>query len=1207
MKYGMTTKSNVGRFINECSHGVNLWRWSRRVRSFMCVLPSLALMLLAWGATKAAGVEIRMVGQPIRATVPVNSSTSTVVTIVFTVTTNGLTTLDPSGQNWLCDPVNLSATCPDNPAGLSFQFTDLNTNVITSFTPPPIPTTNASVTVTNLLWVNTTNVPTGTYGFRVEASGPGTGLLLLTVQSAYIWSGGGGLENTAWSDPVNWVGGYVPPSGTGAEVVFSDGGGLTNASTNIAVTISSDVNLGSLRHAITSADTRRHNFQLNPGVTLWITGPEGFSAGIRDRSDTSQQWQLAFLGTNASLVISNPVATIRTFSIENQASLLQLDQLGTLVAKVYSIHVSDYRAYPNWTNLQANGYADAALPRRMPCGDITFARTNVIVCGFEGDPEDWTNPAVRSYSFVLGRNASYGTTVRRNVQLGISNYFSLNSICLNGFGTALDQTAGKVQFHTNFTAEYGASNCIVVFRGTNGNDRVAMFAIADHATPGSSTSSTKGIVDLTGGTTDALVDKLWIARDRTNANNGYARGELYVGRGIFDCNELMLGYQGNGNNAGTGENYCQGVLGVSNGGLFRVNDVIHLGYTTADETNNNAAAANGYGQINVSAGATLIANEIRVGGVTKISRQNTISVTSGGKLIISNTVAGADKKLASLSLSDAAITVHIKGLDPIIYTTNLSATTPASSINVASIENIDSYPVTIPIIVYDSCSAANFAIGRLPSGLVGSIMNNTATKTIELTLTTNVPKILVWRGNLSSDWDTMTANWVTLEGGVQTNFTDGDFVVFDDTAVRKSVNIVMDVQPGQSAEIPGILVSNATGSYTFDGWSRIVGGTRLVKVGAGSLTFNAQYEGSVELAEGVMSGTGTVGTTIVQGGARLEFGGTIEGGAVIGGAAKLLAGGQINGPVTVQTGGSLTNLGTIGGTYTPSTMSMEEGSFLENSASGVIHVDLPWPVATNATLVNNGVILLTGTGTEALNIYGTLKGTGLITIGKEGAQAINEARVNINSGGRLLIGNTDGQIAGIVIATRLDFLPGSQIVFDVNPAGGNDVISNKTWYYGFFEIDGKVCFGQNASQGGTLYINRIGSAQFSPGQTLYLFDKTNNAPEFTIPGWPRVIPAPGPGLAWDISDMVSNLTLRVALPPVLERTLEGGTNLVFSWPTNYRGWRLEYQTNSLTVGLSTNWTTVGGSFLTNYVVVPVGQGYTNWPPNSTIFYRLAHP
>ena len=60
-----------------------------------------------------------------------------------------------------------------------------------------------------------------------------------------------------------------------------------------------------------------------------------------------------------------------------------------------------------------------------------------------------------------------------------------------------------------------------------------------------------------------------------------------------------------------------------------------------------------------------------------------------------------------------------------------------------------------------------------------------------------------------------------------------------------------------------------------------------------------------------------------------------------------------------------------------------------------------------------------------------------------------------------------------------------------------------------------------------------------------------------------------------------------------------GNQLDISWPTT--GGHLETQTNSLSVGIGTNWVTVAGSSATNHVVVLLDQA------KGSVFYRLAVP
>jgi hypothetical protein len=71
-------------------------------------------------------------------------------------------------------------------------------------------------------------------------------------------------------------------------------------------------------------------------------------------------------------------------------------------------------------------------------------------------------------------------------------------------------------------------------------------------------------------------------------------------------------------------------------------------------------------------------------------------------------------------------------------------------------------------------------------------------------------------------------------------------------------------------------------------------------------------------------------------------------------------------------------------------------------------------------------------------------------------------------------------------------------------------------------------------------------------------------------------------------------------PTNLTFSVSGG-KLNLGWPADHTGWRLQVQTNSLAVGLNTNWVTVTGSTSTNQISVPLNSA------NGSIFYRLVYP
>ncbi|MBC8095132.1 MAG: autotransporter-associated beta strand repeat-containing protein, partial [Akkermansiaceae bacterium] len=75
----------------------------------------------------------------------------------------------------------------------------------------------------------------------------------------------------------------------------------------------------------------------------------------------------------------------------------------------------------------------------------------------------------------------------------------------------------------------------------------------------------------------------------------------------------------------------------------------------------------------------------------------------------------------------------------------------------------------------------------------------------------------------------------------------------------------------------------------------------------------------------------------------------------------------------------------------------------------------------------------------------------------------------------------------------------------------------------------------------------------------------------------------------------------VATNPTNITAVVSGGQYQLSWPASHTGWRLQAQTNSLSVGLGTNWSTVAGSTTTNQVSVPIN------PANGTVFFRLVYP
>lgn len=224
---------------------------------------------------------------------------------------------------------------------------------------------------------------------------------------------------------------------------------------------------------------------------------------------------------------------------------------------------------------------------------------------------------------------------------------------------------------------------------------------------------------------------------------------------------------------------------------------------------------------------------------------------------------------------------------------------------------------------------------------------------------------------------------------------------------------------------------------------------------------------------------------------------------------------------------------------------------------------------TGATTVLAGTLLVNGTlGVTAVTVTGgTLGGNGLI-----------KGAVTIQSAGRLSPGSSIGTLT---INNSLN-LAGSTVM-ELNAAtSAHDLVSGLT----------------TVTYGGTLILSNLAGAPLTAANAFKLFGATTYRG-----GFAALVPAsPGPDLAWNTNTLTTDGTLRiVATSPVALTNVTLGNQLVVSWPADHIGWRLQAQTNSLLVGLNTNWVDVFSSRATNQMIFPID-------PNAGCgFYRLAFP
>jgi hypothetical protein len=1013
----------------------------------------------------------------------------------------------------------------------------------------PTSLTASGAVLVTLQW---DNVAEGEYPFRLQGAGGATNHLILTLQVAHIWNGQDQVQGQ-WSSPANWVGGQVPPEG--ADIVFSDLGGQTALFTNVVV--DQDVTVGSLRFATTNT-TRFHTLSIAPGRTLRVVGP----LGLRLLRDYVSEWAglgngptVTFVGPQAALVVSNEQAEI-AITLDNQIThTVDLSALGVLVADVHRVGLADYASFPNYWNLLQNGYG--GIPRRF-VPNVYLARTNLIRARYT-DPEDYQNPERRIFSMAYMRSGISGTTQIRDLYLGAYNEFYMESICFIGANQQ-----GRVRFNPAFAGD----NPVAIFRNLDGG-RMKVFAVSDNSGPGSGVSNIKSWLYFgdNNGLVDILADLFYIARDRPLLNGDpNFQGQMFVGRGIVDVNRAVLGFQDGGTrtNSGVYRGYCQGTLVISNTAVFRVNEVLELGYNT--ETNPGGEPWNTWGRLFVGPGGTAMINRVEVGGPAGLSGDNQLVVTNGGHLILSNTVASPQKKLARLILNGGRLTLHADGArtEPYVYVTNFTATGTGNQIQLAEIRNLVQVPVEIPLIAYDT-AAANLAL-ELPAGFYGYLLDDPARKLVVAVVDTNPPPEVVWEGSVNGLWDQNTANW---RGNAR--FLNGAPVVFDDTALgTTTVTVVGTVAPGP------VLVTNQVKTYSFAGGT-IAGTSQMTKRGSGTLIMDATSQLPLALEEGQVQGRGAVGTTTVGPAGVLNFAGTING---LISSGTVVSSGTIENGILIQ-GGSLESSGTINGPVTVAAGTAR--------ITGTVNAVGTSTVETGATLVLDGRFLNT---TARLNINGTLTGEGVVS-DPDGYNLGADGRLAINNGGVFAPGNGIGVFS---VEGRFDLNPGARLVIevDLNHPARHDVVA--------VDVFGNIR--------GIITMTNTGTVPFAVGQSFLII--SNN---FNLPNTPlnpnidfRFEPeSPGPGMRWDGSELATNGIVRIVAaplePPRMAVSL-AGNQLTLSWPETHRGWILQQQVRSLTNGLSldpADWVPVAGSQDTNRFTIQLS------PEAEAVFYRLVQP
>jgi len=955
-----------------------------------------------------------------------------------------------------------------------------------------------------------------------------------------------------------------------------------------------------------STNTLYHAVRIANGATLAVTGTNAYG-GFSLLRDTIAEFGFApdssmgviFYGTNGTLAITNVNANFAVLPNDQEQPTMNFSNLGTLSCTVSRLAFSDFRGYPNYQGLSAaynagrdtNSYA--GIPRRM-WSTIYLARTNFIKATYV-DPNHYTNEYTRTYALTVQNNeqSGNGSSVNTYFYLGRTNIFYLDSICFIGSSSASGNTGG-----TKFNAynERTATNPGAVFRGPDGVSRMSLFCVSDDGGTNNASSNVKSTTDFSfnnygntgvgSGYINLLADQLYVARDRTMIASNQSpnvQGDLIFGGGIVDVNWAWLGCQEHSNKvdwtslygASPYLNYCQGRLVVTNNpytpSVFRVNRTLTLGYTADNNPAGSAQQYNTYGQVTIYTNVTfMVSNIVCDGGLNYMDgngRNNIITINQGGTLVVSNTIgfpndgandfSAADPRgiwLDSLAITAGKLVLFVDPVRTNVFTRTLS--TPGilpSVIKVAALNNVTSFPTNIPIIAYRNSTSPflNADVTALGAGYYGYILNDSASQTVDLYVTTNSPNNLIWTGAASPYWNTTDNNWVVAGTGTVTNFNLGDIVTFNDSSLVTNVIIDGSMVPGQTGT--GVTISNSVNQYVFSGGT-IAGTALVVKQGTNLLEFDATEQGPIQFTGGTITGSGQLGVVTVYTNVVLNYNGNINGGLTSTGMVAFA--GTEYGPVSIQAG-TLDNNGTLNTTLNQ-VITMAAGTAITNEAYGNINAGTgagasgtyDWDVPAGSVLANFGAITLYQ---PRISVEGLFYGNGTVNDpnggGHESIANGNAPRVVIQGGGVISPGLTaTGSISSMKLQCRFDLnndptaagnglTPGYvRVEVDFSQSPSYDILNVDRW---------------NNDTGYLLMTNiNPAAGSFAVGQSFQVFNNANSGDPFNYQDTPgfcvNLVPTlPGPGMVWGTTNFNLYGIVTVASPALVWDGSGSG-----SWDTN---------------------------------------------------------
>lgn len=473
-----------------------------------------------------------------------------------------------------------------------------------------------------------------------------------------------------------------------------------------------------------------------------------------------------------------------------------------------------------------------------------------------------------------------------------------------------------------------------------------------------------------------------------NVTNNYRlvfnrSGSLVVSNAISGSGSVTMA--GSGQVTLSGANTYSGAT-IVNSGTLALGVGSSLASSSAISLNNGAildvSAVAGFG---LAPGQSLAGSGTVTGVVTSVTGATLFpGNTNGGTLTVNGNITLGDCSML-WNLNTASLTDGTNALNDLLLVNGNLALTPGITANLVFPNGGIPVPGT-----YSLCQCTGTLSGAA-ADLTTSLGNNNYTATFFLDthaspaivavniapvpITNTNPQNLVWTGQNSPQWDTTTPNW-TNTAGLITNFSYGDFVLFDDTTYNTYVNLV--------AAVPGWTTVDTASTYYFvAGGGSISGAGGLTKSGVGSLILdqNNNYAGPTLIQAGVVQ----IGSYDAVG--SFGLGAVTNNGAIVltrSDAVGVLAN-AISGTGSVTMSGS--------GTATLSGDNSYSGGTTVNAGTLKLGSATALGVAGGSTAVNYGAVLdlngQTDGSLEAFSISGPGTGTGALVNNSTNAGILN--------------------------------------------------------------------------------------------------------------------------------------------------------------------------------------------------------------------------